>query len=84
MASRGVAYEWANLPTGITTVEGNVRKLIGGSSLSTGTYSPTMTAINYAGEDVETLTITVSDPPLPQPNQCNLTRVTMPRLQRPH
>ena len=63
VASRGVGYEWTNLPAGVTTVEGNVRKLIGGTSLSPGTYTPTMTAINYAGQDVETLTITVSDPP---------------------
>lgn len=63
VASRGVGYEWTNLPAGVTTVEGNVRKLIGGTSLSPGTYTPTMTAINYAGQDSETLTITVSDPP---------------------
>ena len=63
VASRGVGYEWTNLPAGVTTVEGNVRKLIGGTSLSPGTYSPVATAINYAGFDQETITITVSDPP---------------------
>lgn len=62
-ATNGVAYEWENLPSGVTTVEGNIRKLIGGSTLSPATYTPTMTAINYAGADTETLTITVSDPP---------------------
>ncbi len=62
-ATNGVAYEWENLPNGVTTVEGNIRKLIGGSTLSPATYTPTMTAINYAGADTETLTITVSDPP---------------------
>jgi hypothetical protein len=63
VALRGVGYEWANLPAGVTTVEGSVRNLIGGTSLSPGTYSPTATAINYAGFDQQTITITVSDPP---------------------
>ena len=61
--SYGVGYEWDNLPAGLTTVEGNVRKLIGGSSLLAGTYTPTMRAINYNGEDAKTLTVIVSDPP---------------------
>ena len=63
IANFGVGYEWDNLPVGLTTAEGNVRKIIGGSGLSAGTYTPTMHAINYNGEDVETLTITVSNPP---------------------
>lgn len=62
-ADYGVGYEWADLPAGVTTVEGNVRKLIGGSSVSTGTYNITMKAINYFGEDTETLVLTVSNPP---------------------
>jgi len=62
-ANYGVGYEWTNLPSGITTVEGNIRKLIGGSSLASGTYSPIMKAINYNGEDSENLTINVSNPP---------------------
>lgn len=61
-ATNGVAFEWDNLPTGLTTVTGNVRKLIG-SIPASGTYTPTMKAINYFGEDSETLTITVSNPP---------------------
>lgn len=63
LADYGVGYEWSNLPTGVTTVDGNVRKLIGGSSLTAGTYTPSVKAINYFGEDEETITITVSDPP---------------------
>ena len=59
----GVGYEWTNLPVGVTTVEGNVRKLIGGSSLLAGTYNITAKAINYFGEDSETITLTVSNPP---------------------
>jgi hypothetical protein len=62
-ADYGVGYEWDNLPVGLTTVEGNIRKLIGGASLSEGVYTPTMRAINYNGENSETLTITVSNPP---------------------
>ena len=62
----GVGYEWDNLPSGILTVEGNVRKLIGGSTLTAGTYTPTMRAVNYFGVDEETLTITVSSPPIQQ------------------
>ena len=62
LADFGVGYEWSNLPAGLTTVEGNNRKLIGGSGLTAATYTPTMRAINYNGEDVETLTIVVSAP----------------------
>ena len=62
-ADFGVAYEWDSLPAGVVTVEGNVRKLIGGSSLTAGTYTPTAKAINYFGEDSETITINVSNPP---------------------
>lgn len=61
-ADYGVGYEWDSLPAGVTTVEGNVRKLIGGSGLTAGTYTPTAKAINYFGEDSETITITVSNP----------------------
>lgn len=62
VATDGVGYEWDNLPSGVTTVDGNVRKLIGGSSLTEGTYNITAKAINYFGEDTETITLTVSAP----------------------
>lgn len=62
-ADKGVGFEWENLPSGVTTVEGNVRKLIGGSGLTTGTYNITAKAINYNGEDSETIVLTVSNPP---------------------
>lgn len=63
-ANYGVGYEWdlSNV-SGVTTVEGNVRKLVGGSSLSTGTYNIPVKAINYNGEDSETIVLTVSTPP---------------------
>lgn len=63
-ADYGVGYEWdlSNV-SGITTVVGNNRKLIGGSSLSTGTYNIPVKAINYNGEDSETIVLTVSNPP---------------------
>ena len=58
----GVGYEWDNLPSGVVTVDGNVRKLVGGSNLSVGTYTITAKAINYFGEDSETITLNVSTP----------------------
>lgn len=63
LANFGVGFEWDNLPSGVVTVEGNVRKIIGGSGLIAGTYTPTMKAVNYNGQDSETLTITVASPP---------------------
>ena len=63
-ADYGVGYEWdlSNVP-GIVTVEGNVRKLVGGSSLSAASYNIPVKAINYNGEDSETIVLTVSSPP---------------------
>jgi len=63
-ADYGVGYEWdlSNV-SGITTVEGKIRNLIGGSSLSVGTYNIPVKAINYNGEDSETIVLTVSTPP---------------------
>lgn len=60
----GVAYEWdlSNV-NGITTVDGHIRQLIGGSSLASGTYNIPVKAINYNGEDSETVVLTVSAPP---------------------
>ena len=65
----GVGYEWNNLPSGLVTVEGNTRKLIG--SLTSGVYTPTMKAVNYNGEDVETLNINVSNPPFANTKSIN-------------
>ena len=63
-ADYGVGYEWdfSNV-SGVATVEGNIRKIIGGSSLSVGTYNIPVKAINYNGEDSETIVLTVSSPP---------------------
>ncbi len=61
-ATGGVGFEWENLPAGLVTVEGNVRKLVGSIAVD-GVYTPTMKAVNYFGNDTETLTITVSNPP---------------------
>ena len=62
-ADYGVGYEWdlSNV-SGVTTVEGHIRNLIGGSSLAVGTYNIPVKAINYNGEDSETLVLTVSNP----------------------
>ena len=63
-ADLGVGYEWdlSNV-SGVTTVEGNVRKLVGGSGLSADTYNIPVKAINYNGEDSKTVVLTVSNPP---------------------
>lgn len=63
-ANYGVGYEWdlSNV-SGLTTVEGNPRKLIGGNGLVSGTYNIPVKAINYNGEDSETIVLTVSNPP---------------------
>lgn len=59
-ATNGVGYEWANLPAGLSIQNGNQRKLIGTITGGAGTYTPTMTATNYYGQDTETLTINVT------------------------
>ena len=51
-ANFGVGYEWdLSSVSGIVNVEGNNRKIIGGSSLAAGIYSIPVKAINYNGED---------------------------------
>ncbi len=62
VATHGVGYEWTGLPAGVTTVEGNSRKLIGGSDLSPATYTITATALNYFGQSSETISLVVSAP----------------------
>ena len=62
-ADYGVGYEWYNIPPGITIVEGNSRKLIGGSTLAAGTYDITASAVNYNGTDTKTITLTVTTAP---------------------
>ena len=47
----------------MVTVEGNLRKLIGGSNLAVGTYNMTAKAINYFGEDSQAITLNVSAAP---------------------
>lgn len=59
-ADYGVGYEWSNLPSGVTTAEGNTRRLIGGSALTEGDYVMTAKAINYFGEASQTITLTVT------------------------
>ena len=63
-ADYGVGYEWdlSNVP-GITTVDGNPRKLIGGSSLATGDYAIPARAINYNGQDTQIIELSIGSPP---------------------
>jgi len=65
-ADYGVGYEWdlSNVP-GIVNVEGNVRKIIGGSYLTGGEYDIPVKAINYNGEDSKIIKLTVSSPSFP-------------------
>ena len=62
-ATDGVAFEWVNIPQGIATVDGNNRKLIGGSQLVSDTYTLTARAINYYGVDEEDIDLVISTPP---------------------
>tara|TARA_R100001530_G_scaffold120551_1_gene87856 strand:- start:763 stop:2085 length:1323 start_codon:yes stop_codon:yes gene_type:complete len=72
IADFGVGYEWdlSNVP-GITTVDGNIRKLIGGSSLTTGEYAIPVKAINYNGEDSQIIELTVGSPPFANTKSVN-------------
>jgi len=63
IATDGVGYEWSGLPAGLVTVEGNQRKLVGGSALVAGTYTVTATAVNYFGQDVQNIDFIVAAPP---------------------
>jgi len=71
VATNGVGYEWDNIPSGVVNVEGNLRKLIGGSSLAVGTYNMTAKAVNYFGEDSETISLVVSSPPFSNTKSVN-------------
>ncbi len=60
----GTEYEWdTSAVSGIVVTSDNRRKIIGGSGLSAGTYNIPVKAINYNGEDSETIVLTVSTPP---------------------
>lgn len=71
VASNGVGYEWSGLPAGVTTVEGNTRKLIGGSELAVGTYSMLATAVNYFGTTSKQIDLVVSAPPFSNTKSVN-------------
>ncbi|MCP4899841.1 MAG: LamG domain-containing protein [bacterium] len=58
-ADYGVTYEWETPPTGLSVTANNERNLIG-TLTSDGTYTIDVTAVNYYGTDVETLTIIAS------------------------
>ena len=62
VATNGVGYEWSGLPSGVVTVDGNVRKLVGGSGLTAGTYNITAKAVNYFGEATQSIALVVSAP----------------------
>ena len=61
-AHYGVWYEWSGLPSWITTVDWNVRKLVWWSNLTVWTYDIEMKAVNYYWEDTKTLQLNVEQP----------------------
>ena len=71
-ADYGVGYEWdlSNV-SGVTTVEGNVRKIIGGSSLPAGEYAIPVKAINYNGEDSQIIELSIGNPPFANTKSVN-------------
>lgn len=54
------AFEWTNLPEGVTQVTNHPQKLIGGSDLNAGTYTMTLRAHNYVGVAKTTITLNVT------------------------
>ena len=71
-ADYGVAYEWdfINAP-GVTTLNGNDRKIIGGSNLLPGNYTIPVKAINYNGFDSQNITLVVDGPAFPNTKSMN-------------
>ena len=54
------AFEWTNLPEGVTQVTNHPQKIIGGSDLNAGTYTMTLRAHNYVGVAKTTITLNVT------------------------
>ena len=54
------AFEWTNLPEGVTQVTNHPQKIIGGSDLNAGTYNITLRAHNYVGMAKTTITLNVT------------------------
>ena len=54
------AFEWTNLPEGVTQVTNHPQKIIGGSDLNAGTYTMTLRAHNYVGVAETTITLNVT------------------------
>ena len=54
------AFEWTNLPEGVTQVTNHPQKIIGGSDLNAGTYTMTLRAHNYVGMAKTTITLNVT------------------------
>jgi hypothetical protein len=72
VATDGVGYEWdlSNVP-GVVNVEGNMRKLIGGSSLAVGEYAIPVKAVNLVGEDSQIVEVSVGSPPFTSSKSIN-------------
>lgn len=68
----GTEYEWdTSAVSGVVVTSDNRRKIIGGSGLSAGTYNIPVKAINYNGEDSETIVLTVTAEPFSNTKSVN-------------
>ena len=54
------AFEWTNLPEGVSQVTNQPHKIIGGSNLNAGTYNISVRAHNYSGVAKKDITLTVT------------------------
>lgn len=54
------AFEWTNLPEGVTQVTNQPHKIIGGSALNAGTYNMSVRAHNYSGVAKKDITLNVT------------------------
>lgn len=63
IATDGVGYLWASIPSGLAIKNGDDRNLLGVITAGAGTYNIPMTAVNTFGSDNETLVVTVAAPP---------------------
>ena len=55
------AFEWTNLPEGVTQVINQPHKIIGGSDLNAGTYNMSVRAHNYSGVAKKDITLNVTE-----------------------
>ncbi len=60
--TQAVAHSWDTLPTGVATVNGDVKNIIGGNNLSAGTYNIIGRITNYYGSVTSNISLIVAIP----------------------